>query len=294
MKEFRAGLSRFLVKEARKASREEAMEKVVMASDKNDSREARKYSTFPRRAAFPETSLPLIRRIKNPKTRAGAQEEWFREYHKAIYACIRGHCHDSEKAKDLLQEFYLKKVVEQKVLEHYVRGEGGFRSYLKGVIRYHCLEAGPGRKPRNPHLLSEAELGNLESAAVARGASTPDEAFDHWWQKGILRRAFAMLEAQETHEAKKMGSLAKLNGKEKVELFKNYYFTPPRERHKLGAQFDVEDVTVRNFIWRLVRQLREIVAGLLEDYVAPEDIQDELATMFPKKKGPGTGAGERE
>ena len=83
--------------------------------------------------AFPETSLGFAGALKKPDELS--LETLSRRYWKPVYSFIRvGWAKSNEDAKDLAQEFFLW-LLEGEALKRYDVARGGFRSFLKALLR---------------------------------------------------------------------------------------------------------------------------------------------------------------
>ena len=146
--------------------------------------------------SFPATSWSIVAGIHDSDTsaRGKALDSLCERYWKPVYHYVRrAWSKSSEDAKDLTQAFFLR-LMEGDALKRYEPGRGGFRTYLKVLLRgfsadqhdaLKALKRGGGVKKL---ALDHEDFPIKEMVADPRGVD-PEEAFDREWRREILGRA---------------------------------------------------------------------------------------------------------
>jgi RNA polymerase sigma factor (sigma-70 family) len=134
---------------------------------------------------FPVTQWSLVLGLQaaTPEQRRRALEALCARYWKPVYVFLRRSFGlPSESAKDLTQGFF-EKILEQDSFEAYRRERGGFRTYLKTLLRGfaadandrdHALKRGGGRRIGS----LDSDEGYLEALLAERRELSPEEALD--------------------------------------------------------------------------------------------------------------------
>jgi RNA polymerase sigma-70 factor (ECF subfamily) len=137
------------------------------------------------RAAFPETSIGFVGGLRD----GASLETLSRRYWKPVYSYIRiAWAKSNEDAKDLTQEFFLR-LLEEGALERYDRGRGGFRPFLKVLLRRFV-----GHEERDLRRLKwggGAAILSLEGDAPRLSAdeTDPEKAFERVWLEELVTEA---------------------------------------------------------------------------------------------------------
>ena len=145
---------------------------------------------------FPDTSWGLISRLQDregSEYRAGL-EKLCRRYWKPVYGYLRAaRGKSNEDAKDLTQTFFLW-LMEDGALQRFDPGEGGFRPFLKVLLRGFAANDDIARHRQkrggSQRILSldtgDRELGDLVSDS---GQSDPERLYDELWAQELAMEA---------------------------------------------------------------------------------------------------------
>jgi RNA polymerase sigma factor (sigma-70 family) len=135
--------------------------------------------------AFPATSADLVDRLRSPE----GFEALCRDYWRPVYAYIRiAQARSNEDAKDLTQAFFTW-LLEGDALRKYEPEKGGFRPYLKVLLRRFlahsdeaiaALKRGGGTRTFSFDALPEG---------FDPTSSDPESLFDQAWRNDVVRRA---------------------------------------------------------------------------------------------------------
>lgn len=136
-----------------------------------------------RDAAFPETDASLLRRAPGDRQ---ALTRFLLDYRPKLRQIVRHQYRiGPNEADDLLQDFYLQKVLSGRLLGGYrPDGETRFRTYLKKSLRNHVIDHFRRSGRRDPGEAIEPDDNRLVDA---RGAS-PDLLVDYGWARNVLGR----------------------------------------------------------------------------------------------------------
>lgn len=157
--------------------------------------------------AFPETTIGFSGGLRGPQ----AREELCRRYWKPVYSYIRiAWAKSNEDAKDVAQEFFLS-ILEDGLLERYDPARGGFRAYLKVLLR--TFVAHGERDLRRLKRGGGARLLPLDGELpILSGAeSDPEKAFERVWLQDLVDQAIARVRSRNAerfrvYEAVAMGA----------------------------------------------------------------------------------------
>jgi DNA-directed RNA polymerase specialized sigma24 family protein len=89
------------------------------------------------------------------------------KYWKPLYSYLRSSGFGNDKAKDLVQDFFTEKVIDQELVQQADRTRGKLRTFLLTALRNHVINA--GRSQKVPAMLHEMFSHNCVQSA-ARGA----------------------------------------------------------------------------------------------------------------------------
>jgi RNA polymerase sigma factor (sigma-70 family) len=148
--------------------------------------------------AFPETSLGFAGGLRD----GSSLETLSRRYWKPVYSYIRiAWAKSNEDAKDLTQEFFLW-VLEDGSLGRYDCARGGFRAYLKVLLRRFV-----GREERDRHRLKRgggAAVLSLEGEApqLPTDETDPEKAFERVWLEEIVAESMGRVRERCGREGK--------------------------------------------------------------------------------------------
>jgi RNA polymerase sigma-70 factor (ECF subfamily) len=143
--------------------------------------------------AFPETTLGFAAGL--PAGDAGSLETLCRRYWKPVYSYLRiAWSKSNEDAKDATQAFFAW-LLEEGALRRYEPARGGFRAYLKILLRRFA-----GHEERDRLRIKRggaAALLPLEGAAPEpQAGDDPEKAFERTWFEGIVNEALSRVRAE--------------------------------------------------------------------------------------------------
>lgn len=213
---------------------------------------------------FPDTTWGLVSRLGSGSRREGL-ENLARRYWKPIYHFIRAAWAKSrEDAKDLTQAFVLW-LIESDALDKYRPEKGGFRPYLKSLLRHFVAHQNEAmarlKRGGGVHVIS-LDGEDLPPDAVA---APPEEAFDGAWVAEILRRAVE-------HVRKRLATQGRAH---QVRAFELYDMSPPDKRPTyaaLATQLGVKETDISNYLFAVREEIREEVRRELADTL--DDVRD--------------------
>lgn len=200
-------------------------------------------------------------------------------YWKPVYAYVRiAWSKGNEDAKDLTQAFFLW-LMEGETLQRYDAARGGFRAYLKVLLKRFVghEERALKRLKRGGDLRIfsiEGETPGLRDLPSGPEAADPDKAFEKVWLDQILRGA-----VDRVRERWAAG------GKE--QRFKVYeaFTTPPKAERPsykdLAATFALKQSDVENYLFAIREAIRaEVRTALLQVTASPQEFDDEWKRLF--------------
>ena len=144
--------------------------------------------------SFPETTLGFAGGFRNPaaSTYGRSLETLCARYWKPVYSYIRiAWAKSNEDAKDLTQAFFAW-VVEEDALRRYEPDRGGFRPYLKVLLRRFV-----GHAERDLHRIKRgggARVFSLDGDApslpeLAGDGADPEKVFERVWLEELVQQA---------------------------------------------------------------------------------------------------------
>ncbi len=231
--------------------------------------------------SFPPTSWSLIVGVQDSSTmsRQQALESLCHRYWKPVYHFVRrAWSKTPEDAKDLTQAFFLR-ILEGEALRRYKPGRGGFRTYLKVLLRgfsadqhdaLQALKRGGGVRRLT---LDDGEAPLAEVLPDGR-AEDPEKAFDLVWKKEILERAMAR--ARDWFVS---------SGRERqFQAFEAYELADGESRPtyaEVAARLGMNESDVRNHLFSVRERLRaEIRAELSQTVADTEQLKEEWSALF--------------
>jgi len=232
-------------------------------------------------AEFPVTSWSLIQGIQDSGTivRREALESLCRRYWSPVYHYVRrAWAKSPEDAQDLTQAFFLR-ILEGDALRNYRSERGGFRTYLKVMLRgfaadqhdaVAALKRGGGVKV----VPIDAAAAPLKDFLADPRAEDPERAFDWAWKKEVLERAL-----ERTREW-----FASSGRSQQFRAFEEYDSGGGQERPTYAAvarRMGVGESDVRNYLFAVRERLRtEIRAELAQTVANPRELDEEWGTLF--------------
>ena len=218
--------------------------------------------------SFPVTSWGLIAGIQDSSTavRQQAMESLCRRYWKPVYHYVRrAWSKSSEDSKDLTQAFFLR-LIEGESLKRYSPGRGGFRTYLKVLLRgfsadqhqaLKALKRGGGLK----RLAIDDDEAPLKEVLADPRAEDPERAFDLAWKKTVLERA-----VDRTREW-----FSSVGRTHQFRAFEEYEFGGGTEEvtyAQVAARLGISESDIRNHLFAVRERMRLKIRGELTQTVA--------------------------
>ena len=173
---------------------------------------------------FPPTTTELTERLRSPADPAYRQglENLCRDYWRPVYVFLRKAAgRSNEDAKDLTQAFFAW-LLEGEALRTYAPEKGGFRPFLKTLLRRfvsHAEEAAAAlRRGGGRRALSLDGFG--EGVELPGGDSDADALFEQAWRNEVVGRALETVRRQ--RRAQGDGTA--------VEIYEAFVWGPPEGR----------------------------------------------------------------
>ncbi|MHC4606968.1 MAG: RNA polymerase sigma factor [Planctomycetota bacterium] len=220
---------------------------------------------------FPQTTWNLVTRLGagTEEGRRAGLESLCDAYWKPVYCYVRtAWAKKNEEAKDLTQAFFLW-LIEGDALARYEPGRGGFRSYLKSLLRHfeaHREEARRrlkrGGGVRIHSLQDEAERP-YEEVIADPNAGDPETVFDRTWKEEVVRKAMARVRKE--CEAKGKGVVFR--------VFEEHDLATPADRptyEQLAAKLDLSSRQVKRYLVSIRERIRLGIRQEILDLVADE------------------------
>jgi RNA polymerase sigma-70 factor (ECF subfamily) len=218
--------------------------------------------------AFPETTLGFAGGLRNPAASdyGRSLETLCARYWKPVYSYIRiAWAKSNEDAKDLTQAFFAW-LVEEDALRRYEPARGGFRPYLKVLLRRFVghaerdlqrLKRGGGARVFS--LDGDAPL--LPELAGDPSAADPEKVFERVWLEEIVQQSIGKVRERCLREGKET----------RFRLYEAFALAPdpnPPSYAELAARFGVA--------------LGEVEKSL---YLVREDIREEMRSALAQGAG---------
>lgn len=230
---------------------------------------------------FPSTHWSVIAGMQGTSTAPyrHALESLCQRYWKPVYHYVRvAWSKSSEDAKDLTQAFFLR-LFEGDALKRYAPGRGGFRTYLKVLLRgfaadqhdaLTALKRGGGLRivPLNG---TPAPLGEFLADSKA---PQPEQLFDHAWKKEVLERAI--------ERARQW--FADANRSVQFRAFEEYELEGQDARPTYGRvaeKLGLSESDVRNYLFAVRERIRtEVRAELSQTVRDLAELDEEWKELF--------------
>lgn len=232
-------------------------------------------------AAFPETTWGLVSRLRDsdPASRNAGIEKLCTRYWKPVYQYVRiAWARTNDDAKDLTQAFFVW-LFEGEVLAKYAPERGGFRGYLKGLLRNFIadqdkavrrLKRGGGVK----RIPLDDDFASLQDVLADPRAADPEKAFDLAWKKELLDTALTRV--RERHAA---GDRAI-----QFRVFEEYDLSASGASPtyaEVAERLGIKESDVRNHLFAVRERLRsEIQAEISETVADLGELQEEWGALF--------------
>jgi len=219
---------------------------------------------------FPSTTFALMARLRDadPAERQSLTEAMCREYWKPVYGYLRtAMARTTEDAKDLTQAFFLW-LFEGGILSRYQSERGGFRPFLKGLMRNFVAhhEAALNRLKRRGGVrtLSLDLPENLPEPVAPQPADSAESVFDRVWMGEILQRAMDDVRAVMEIDGRLL----------QFQIFEAYDLVAEGGRPtyaELAARWNLKETDVRNHLFAVRRKIRLQVRSILGNTVEDQD-----------------------
>jgi len=236
---------------------------------------------------FPETHWSQLLELGDPANPNYApnldrliQQYWMPVYHYVRTLRPVG----VPEAEDLTQQFFTM-LLDRGSFAKLAPGRGSFRGFLKTALRYFLIDqdrTAVAHGPRDGARFFPFDQAEAAWTDARKGipVSTPEDAFDREWARGVLLEAVARLKR-----------LLQADGKEVYfNLFAEIWSEEPVENPagassyaRLARKYGVSESDVGNYL-RLVRQrLRSILKEIVTSYLGPaEDVEDEVRFILSR------------
>lgn len=230
---------------------------------------------------FPQTRWSLVAGLQatDPELRQRKLHELCTLYWKPVCLYIRGAWSKSiDDAKDLSQGFFCA-LLKDSALERYRPDRGGFRRYLKSVLRHfaadkHDEETALKRGGGKTLVPMDGDEKSLKELLPDGRAKTPEEAFDTAWTREIIRRAVDCVRAEFTAQGKA----------DHFRLFELYDLGEggePLTYAKMGERLGMKESDVRNHLFGVRERVRaQIRTEISETVTDPEELEAEWSALF--------------
>lgn len=212
-------------------------------------------------------------RISDLKCREAVYKELYQKYWKPLYAFLRGKGFGNDKAKDLVQDFFTEKVLEQELIDKADRNRGKFRNLLLVAIRNYAINACKSEK-------SFQELSERTDAVSNK--DDPDIEFNRVWADEILDKVLKELKTECSRKGKNTH----------WEIFREWLLEPALDGNKtlmsdICSKYSIEDTSAAyNMIANIKGRFRAILRSHLRPLVKSEsDVDaeiDNFITIFSK------------
>ncbi len=226
------------------------------------------------RARFPETTDGMLSGIAD---RSGFDVLCAR-YWKPVYAYLRiAWAKGNEDAKDLAQAFFVW-LIEEDALRGYDPRKGGFRVYLKVLLKRFAghEERARGRLKRGGqlrHVSLEGEAPVLREL-VDPSAADPEQVFERVWLEELVREAVERVRKRCAADGR-------------ADRFRVYeeFTGPPKEQRpsyrELAARHGMKESDVENCLFRIREEIREeLRSGLARGTAGAGEFEDEWKRLF--------------
>lgn len=222
-------------------------------------------------------SVVLAAKQTNSDEAKAALEILCRTYWNPIYAFVCRDGHDSERAKDVVQSFFLR-LLERNDFGAVQQSKGRLRSYLLASLKHFLInERARASAQKRGGGLQPASLDELiDSGSPVPEAAlnlAPDKLFDRQWALAQFDRVISRL-AEEYSAAGRS---------EQFELFKRYLTDGGAEssQAEIAAKLGLAPASVKVLVHRMRGRYREMLRDEMAQTVGKEaDIESELRELI--------------
>ena len=149
----------------------------------------------------------MLRAVTQPSKDADeALTTLYEIYWYPLYAFLRRHGHDADRAKDLTQDFFVR-LLEKQALRQADPNRGRFRSFLLASLKNFVAneldrETAQKRSPGGPILPLEFETAEGRFLLEPPTQETPEKVFDRQWGMALINRVMKRLEDEQASRGK--------------------------------------------------------------------------------------------
>jgi len=231
--------------------------------------------------AFPETTLGFAGGLRNPAAAdyARSLEILCARYWKPVYSYIRiAWAKSNEDAKDSTQEFFAW-LVEEDALRRYERERGGFRPYLKVLLRRFVGHA--ERDSRRLKRGGGARVFSLDGDAPALpellgdpSGVDPEKVFERVWLEDLVQQAIGRVRERCVRSGKEARFRL-------YEAFALGAAAEPPSYAELAARFGVTVGEVEKSLYLVREEMRqEMRASLAQGAGSDREIEDDWQRLL--------------
>jgi DNA-directed RNA polymerase specialized sigma24 family protein len=236
---------------------------------------------------FPETHWSQLLELGDPANPNYAPnfERLIHQYWMPVYHYVRSlRPVGVPEAEDLTQQFFTM-LLDRGSFAKIAPGRGSFRGFLKTALRYFLIDQERTATAHGPRdgarffPFDQAEAA-WKDARKGTAVSTPEDAFDQEWARGVLLEAVSRLKQSLLAEGKEVY----------FTLFAEIWSEEPNEDPagtssyaRLARKHGLTENDVGNYL-RLVRQrLRTLLKEIVTGYLGPgEDVEDEVRFILSR------------
>jgi RNA polymerase sigma-70 factor (ECF subfamily) len=222
--------------------------------------------------AFPETAWSVVARLHATGGYRDAIERLCVRTWKPVYRYVRvAWAKSNDDAKDLTQAFFAW-LLEDEILRRYAPDRGGFRAYLKVVLKGflgHEQEARQRLKRGGG-----VKIVALEAAVdEPSDGSDPEKAFDKAWLNDVVRAAMDRVRSAFLSDGREA----------QWQAFEAYDLTAaePPTYAALAERWQVKPTDVRNWLFNVREAVRAAIRGeLAETTSTAAELEEEWRELF--------------
>lgn len=227
---------------------------------------------------FPETQADVRSVLGRPGPLAGKThaDALCARYWRPVYAYIRiAWRKGNEESKDLAQAFFLW-LLEGDALEKYDPSRGGFRPYLKVLLKRFVghEERALGRLKRGGHLNLVPLDGDSPALRESAGAADPDQAFERVWLEQLLQEAVQAVRARCLAAGREL----------RFRVYEDFTQPSRAERpsyKEIAARHRLKESDIENYLFQTREEIRtELRAALRESCANSQEFEDEWNRLF--------------
>jgi len=206
-----------------------------------------------------------------------ALEALCRTYWFPLYAYLRRHGFNAQKAEDHIQAFFAS-LLEKRGLRLADPKRGRFRSFLLTALKHFLANESAhaqAQKRGGGHKILSLNIENAESQYIRepRDELSPEKLFERSWALAVLDRTMVRLQAEKVAEKKQ-----KLFDCLKVYLTADKNAVPYNE---IATNLKMTEGAVKVAVYRLRRRYRDLLRDEIAQTVTTEEqINEEIRDLF--------------